>query len=132
MKANTGVHEREGYFVGLPGFDVHSQATRGMNKNMLQVDLALRSFEEELKLQVGLRSPELNRRSALFPISPFFSFSSNPVHLRTPCPRCPCAHVRPAVQGLWDSVTIVQTSEFGRTLVSNGRAGTDHGKHPRQ
>ena len=38
MKANTGVHEREGYFVGLPGFDVHSQATRGMNKNMLQVD----------------------------------------------------------------------------------------------
>lgn len=29
-------------------------------------------------------------------------------------------------QGLWDSVTIVQTSEFGRTLVSNG-FGTDHG-----
>merc|ERR1712146_114983 len=28
-------------------------------------------------------------------------------------------------QGLWDQVTIMQTSEFGRTLTSNGD-GTDH------
>ena len=30
------------------------------------------------------------------------------------------------LQGVWDQVTIVQSSDFGRTLVSNG-GGTDHG-----
>ena len=29
-------------------------------------------------------------------------------------------------QGMWDSVVVVQASEFGRTLTSNGQ-GTDHG-----
>ena len=29
-------------------------------------------------------------------------------------------------QGLWDNVTVVQASEFGRTLTTNG-LGTDHG-----
>ncbi len=31
-------------------------------------------------------------------------------------------------EGLWDSVTIVMVSEFGRTLRENTNAGTDHGK----
>jgi uncharacterized protein (DUF1501 family) len=31
-------------------------------------------------------------------------------------------------EGLWDSVTIVMVSEFGRTLQENTGNGTDHGK----
>ena len=30
-------------------------------------------------------------------------------------------------QGLWDSVTVLITSDFGRTLTPNGREGCDHG-----
>lgn len=30
------------------------------------------------------------------------------------------------IQGLWDNITIVTNSDFGRTLTSNGQ-GTDHG-----
>jgi uncharacterized protein (DUF1501 family) len=30
-------------------------------------------------------------------------------------------------QGVWDNVTIIQTSEFGRTLTGNSGGGTDHG-----
>ena len=29
-------------------------------------------------------------------------------------------------QGIWDSVVIIQTSDFGRTLSPNGNNGTDH------
>lgn len=32
----------------------------------------------------------------------------------------------PSVQGIYDSVVLVTTSDFGRTLTSNGQ-GTDHG-----
>ena len=31
-------------------------------------------------------------------------------------------------QGLWDQVTVVLASEFGRTLTANSGEGSDHGK----
>jgi uncharacterized protein (DUF1501 family) len=31
------------------------------------------------------------------------------------------------VQGVWDNVAIIQTSEFGRTMTGNSGGGTDHG-----
>ncbi len=35
-------------------------------------------------------------------------------------------------EGLWDSVTVVMVSEFGRTLKENTGGGSDHGKQPTQ
>ena len=80
IKANQDSfnNEREAYYVLLGGFDVHADAIDKMELLMNDMDLALASFEAEMKLQ-----------------------------------------------GLWNNVTIVQGSEFGRTISSNGD-GSDH------
>ena len=80
IKANQDSfsNEREAYYVQLGGFDVHADAIDKMELLMNDMDLALASFEAEMKSQ-----------------------------------------------GLWNNVTIVQGSEFGRTISSNGD-GSDH------
>mmetsp|Transcript_8963 Transcript_8963/g.10761 ORF Transcript_8963/g.10761 Transcript_8963/m.10761 type:complete len:2332 (-) Transcript_8963:118-7113(-) len=81
IKANqdTLKNERDAFYVTLGGFDTHSDLGETLETLFDDVNNALTSFVEEMKLQ-----------------------------------------------GLWENVTIIEVSEFGRTITSNG-LGTDHG-----
>jgi len=70
--------ERDFFFVQIGGWDTHTSQAK-FDRNLEQVDNALKSFVEELE-----------------------------------------------AQNVFDSVTLMTASDFGRTLTSNG-AGTDHG-----
>ena len=71
--------DRQTFFTTLGGFDTHSDVSAVLNGKFNDINAALTSFEEEMKLQ-----------------------------------------------GMWDDVVIVESSDFARTITSNG-AGTDHG-----
>ena len=71
--------DRQSFYTAMGGFDSHSNVGSDLVKRFTEIDDAIASFEEEMKLQ-----------------------------------------------GLWDDVVLVVSSDFARTITSNG-AGTDHG-----
>jgi len=71
--------ERDLFFVGIGGFDHHNEVIDALTGRFTEINSALQSFVDELK-----------------------------------------------VMGVFDRVTLMTASDFGRTLTSNG-AGSDHG-----
>lgn len=71
--------ERDVFYVEMDGFDTHALVETGLRELFVELNAALQSFVDELK-----------------------------------------------IQEVWDFVTLVETSDFARTLSPNGGAGTDH------
>jgi len=71
--------ERDIFFVGIGGFDHHNEVLDALTGRFTEINSAIQSFVDELKLM-----------------------------------------------GMFDKVTLITASDFGRTLTSNG-AGSDHG-----
>ena len=72
--------DRDVFFIPFDGFDTHDEVTETLQLRFAELNDALKTFVNELKML-----------------------------------------------GMWDNVTIVQTSDFGRTITGNSGGGTDHG-----
>ena len=130
-------NERDVFYVRLGGFDTHSDLTEKLADLLEEADaVRIQGLQGEVGLMRGstahctaanLHNSHESRACPVHPPYHYFLLSTAACLLTLLRVLQAMASFRDEMklQGLWDNVTIVQASEFGRTLTTNG-LGTDH------